>query len=183
MLRRFTMHEYLQLYDRGVLERGDNTELLNGEIHELGRFSPLHSEVVSRVSAKLFELCGNEIKFRVRSPIPLNGISYVQPDIAIVRDRPNDYWLRHPRPEDVLLLIEVSDTMIEYDREVKLPHYANAGITELWLIDLVDHCIEQHYRPFRKEYGSRQLASPATKVQCHAVPQITLSLGEILADA
>ncbi|MEJ7871360.1 MAG: Uma2 family endonuclease, partial [Rubrobacteraceae bacterium] len=87
-------------------------------------------------------------------PIILPDSSEPEPDVTVLRPRDDFYAAGHPVPEDVLLLIEVSDTSLEYDREVKLPLYARAGIPEVWIVDLVNEKIHTYSQPAARSYAN-----------------------------
>ena len=122
----------------GILPEDDRVELIEGEIVAMSPVGSRHAAHVARAQAALHGVVGDRAIVWVQNPIDLDDRSEPQPDVALLAPRPDFYEGRHPRPADVLLLLEVSDSAADYDRQVKLPLYARAGIAEVWLIDLAE---------------------------------------------
>jgi Uma2 family endonuclease len=127
--RRFTVHDYHRMGEAGILHEDDRVELIEGEIVEMAAIGTRHFSCVNRLNRLLVMSVGDEAVISVQNPVRLNEHTELQPDLAVIRAR--DYRESLPEPDDVLLLIEVSDTTLAYDRGVKLPLYAKAGITEV----------------------------------------------------
>ena len=134
--KRFTISEYEQIAAAGLLGEGERFELLGGEIVEMAALGPQHSASVTRVTELFYALNNPHITIRVQDPVRLGDFSAPQPDISVVNRRDDRYAGGHPEPEDVLLLIEVSESSLPYDRDVKLFLYARPGIPEVWLLDV-----------------------------------------------
>lgn len=150
--------DYHKMGEAGILpERG--IELINGEIIEMSPIGSRDAATVDRISNLLTHLLFRKAIIRVQNPIGINHISEPEPDISILKYQPDFYKNKHPQPEVVLLEIEVADTSISYDREVKLPLYAGAGIREYWLINLGKEQIEVHTEPVGNDYQSRKLVN------------------------
>ena len=98
----------------------------------------------------------------------------------LLKPAPDDYTIRHPRPEDVLLLIEVSDTTLSYDREEKLPAYGRAGVGEVWIVNLIDASIEVYREPHFTGYGSTTVLRAGEAAKPHAFPDTSVDVGELL---
>src|SRR5436190_15615228 len=130
--RRFTLDEYHRMGKTGILSEDDRVELIEGEIIEMSPIGSRHAACVDRFNELIARLRLNII-VRVQSSIQLDDYSQPQPDLALLRRRDDFYSSSLPRPADVLLVIEVADTTLEYDRFVKLPLSAHAGIPEAWL--------------------------------------------------
>lgn len=149
---RWTAAEYRKLVEAGVFAEDDRIELIEGELIEM---APIGEEHAGQVN-----LLGNEFSYRlygrvvvaVQNPIALSEYSDPQPDIALLRWRPDFYRRQRHGPHDVLLIVEVAETSVRYDREVKLPLYARHGIPESWLIDLRRPCLEIHRDPTPEGY-------------------------------
>lgn len=151
--RRFTREEYYRLADLGLF-RGERVELIEGEIVKMSPISPLHGEIVTLLAERLWKLFGEGYRVRVQLPLSLND-SEPEPDIAVVPGKAGDYL--HAHPTTALLVVEVAQTSLEYDREVKATLYARAGIPEYWIINLDEQCVEV-YRdpaPMGEGYGYR----------------------------
>jgi len=178
--KRFTTQEYEQIAAAGVFAEDDRVELLEGEIVELSPLGPQHSACVDRLNRLLQRRVGDEAIVRVQSPVRLGQHSEPQPDVALLQPRPDFYADGHPEPEDVLLLIEVADSSLSYDRELKLPLYARAGVAEVWLVGLLPQTIEVFRAPSESGYGERREARRGESVAALNAPSVVLSVAEIL---
>jgi len=167
-LRPFSADEYEAMIRTGVLRADDRCELLEGEIVEMSPLGSRHIACVNRLVMRLVPLVGASAIVSAQNSIRLGDYSEPQPDLALLKPRPDFYERSLPRAADVLLLIEVSDTTLAYDRGAKLPIYAANGIAEVWLVDLEADTIETHtdpaahgYRKVRRARRGDALASPA----------------------
>ena len=142
----FTVEQYERMIEAGILTKYDRVELIEGEIVGMSPIGPRHAACVSRLNA-LLQKFGRDTIVGVQSPVRLGDHSEPQPDISLLKWRDDFYGQGHPQASDVLLLIEVSDATLKYDRQIKMPLYARAGIEELWLVNLQDGEIEIHARP------------------------------------
>ncbi len=150
--RPFSADEYHKLVRAGVLGEDDRVELIEGEIVEMAAVGSRHAACVKRLNALLGQNLAEDAIVSVQDPIRLSDNSEPEPDLALLKPRDDFYAGEHPAPEDVLLVIEVSETSVEYDSEVKLPLYARAGIPEAWLVNLPEQRIEVHSSPVDGEY-------------------------------
>src|SRR6266498_3300178 len=143
----FTVDDYHRLAELGILGEDDRVELLDGQIVEMTPIGPDHAGCVDALNRLLSRLVGDTGIVRVQNPLVLSSEWEPQPDLVVLRPRADGYRKAHPGPEDVLLVIEVADTSLESDREVKLPRYAVAGIPEVWLVALANDRIEVYRQP------------------------------------
>src|SRR5215210_4225582 len=143
--RRFTVHDYHRMGEAGILHEDDRVELIEGEIVEMAAIGTRHFSCVNGLTRLLIRSVGDEAIVSVQNPVRLNDHTEPQPDLTVIRER--DYRESLPMPEDVLLLIEVSDTTLRYDRNLKLPLYARAGILEVWIVDLSGDLLERPSDP------------------------------------
>jgi Uma2 family endonuclease len=144
---RLSVAEYHRMGEIGILGPELRTELIDGEIVSMPPIGHPHAGTVNDLSSILKEAVGPAAILAVQNPVWLDEHSEPLPDIALLRPRSDWYRNAHPRADDVLLLIEVADTSLVYDREVKLPRYARAGIPEVWLVDLGGRRLNIHRRP------------------------------------
>jgi Uma2 family endonuclease len=147
---RWTVADVDRMLGSGLLDQTDRVELIEGELIDMAPIGSRHAYTVDAIARKLQRLLGDRQLVRVQNPIRLGELSEPQPDIAVVRDR--SYAAAHPEAADVLLLIEVADTTLEFDRDVKLPLYARHGILESWLIDVAARQLSIHREPAEGEY-------------------------------
>ena len=151
-LRRFTLAEYYAMAEAGILTEDDRVELIDGVIVEMAPVGSRHVGVVNGYTRALTEAVGRRAVVQVQSPIRLDDGTEPQPDIVLLQERPDLYGSGHAGPQDILLVIEVADTSVDYDRNEKLPRYARAGIPEVWLTVLPEGVVESHTEPTQDGY-------------------------------
>jgi Uma2 family endonuclease len=150
--RRFTATDYARMHESGILAEDDRVELLDGEIYLMSPIGPRHAALVNRLNKLLLRQIGDDAILSIQNPIQLDAYSQPQPDLALLAVRADEYAAALPTPPDVLLLIEVADTSLVYDRQKKLPRYAAAQIPEVWIIDVDRQIIEQYAQPIDDQY-------------------------------
>ncbi len=142
---RFSVDDYEQMIAHGILTENERVELIRGEIVEKMVIGPLHSAIVNRINRLLTTRLSSAI-VSVQNPIVLTD-SEPEPDLALLVARDDFYASSKPQAHDVLLVIEVADSSLAYDREIKLPLYAQAGIQELWIVNLDESKVEVYRQP------------------------------------
>jgi Uma2 family endonuclease len=177
---RFSVDEYEQMIEYGILTENARVELIRGEIIAKMAIGDPHAACVKRLN-RLFALTvGNRALVSVQDPIRLID-SEPEPDVALLLPRDDFYLSGKPRSDDILLLIEVSDSSLEYDRQVKLPLYAEAGIVEFWIVNLEDSCLEVYRRPGGTGvYTYLNIFRRGDHVEIVALPGSTLAVDDIL---
>lgn len=193
--RRFTVEQYHQMAEAGILGEDDRVELLDGEIVEMSPIGARHAGIVNRLSRMLVQQVGDAASVSVQNPVRLSEYSEPRPDLMLLRPRSDDYIHTLPGPEDVLLLIEVADTTVTGDRLVKLPLYAHAGIREVWLCNLSGRAVapgravptgpilEVYRRPDSDGYGEIAVLRPGQHVTPEALPAQEFRVAELLGEA
>ncbi|MFN6500160.1 MAG: Uma2 family endonuclease [Nostoc sp. DedQUE01] len=151
--KRFTIAEYHRLAELGFFKVNDRVELINGEIIQMAAKATSHSVCSTRLYRELFKLVVEQAILRGQEPIIIGDDSEPEPDLVIVRNRPDDYLEAHPSPSDVLLVIEISNSTLKYDQDVKLSLYAEAGISDYWIFNLVDNYLECYSEPYQDLQG------------------------------
>jgi len=178
--RLFTVDDYYRMAETGLIGPEEKTELLDGEVVYLMPIHPRHAGcVIDLTQALVAKLAGRSL-VSAQNPIHLSEISEPQPDIAILHPRAGGYRAVHPRPSDVQFLIEVADSSLDLDRRVKVPLYAAAGIAEVWLVDLVNAVVEVYREPEDGLYRFRRAHARGSVVSAAALPEISLTVDEIL---
>ena len=178
--RRFTVDEYHRMARTGILTEADRVELIEGEIIQLTPIGQRHAACVAQLTRRLIHALGDRALVWPRNPVRLPRDTEPQPDVTLLRPRPDDYF-RHPaNPEDVLLLIEVADISYRYDRGVKLPLYARAGVPEVWIIDLTHEVVEIHRQPGPRGYGSTHRVERGGTLTPLAFDDVVLAAANIL---
>jgi Uma2 family endonuclease len=167
--------------DVGIFSEDDRVELLAGEIVEMSPIGPLHAGTVGRLTALFSSQLGTEVLVWVQNPLLLRTEdSEPQPDVALLRPRSDFYTRSHPEAQAVYLVIEVADTSVVADREVKLPIYARAGVPEAWLLDVATQHLEVHRHPTPDGYQVVHSLQRGESVAPQAFPQLVLTVDALL---
>lgn len=190
--------------EAGIFTEDDRVELIDGEIlykhpidssyagcvnphprtASLGSKAKLmgsrHAGCVDRFNTYLHRQVGDIAIIRVQNPIRIDDFSEPEPDIALLKPRGDYYSNSHPTPADVLLVIEVADTSVDYDRHVKMPLYARAGIPEAWLVILPKDIIEVHSQPQNRKYQKVQRLKRGKLLTSPTIPSLSLNVDDIL---
>jgi Uma2 family endonuclease len=164
----------------GILGEDDRVELLEGEVEEMTPIGSRHAAVVDRLNRLFSRHLGENAIIRIQNPIRLGEYSEPQPDLALLRPRPDFYSSAHPGTEDVLLVIEVAETSADYDRVIKLPLYARWGILEVWLVNLDGEAIEVCRSPSAEGYGEVHTVRSGARLSPTSFPDLKLAVEEIL---
>lgn len=152
--KKFTIAEYHQLVDLGFFTEDEKIELIRGEIINMAPKRTPHSVCNSLLWKKLYQLIGQQAEIRVQEPITLPSDSEPEPDVVVAKLKADNYLSAHPVAEDIILVVEIADSTLKYDREVKIPLYAEAGINDYWIFNLVDKCLEVYTKPFSRQNGN-----------------------------
>ena len=177
---RLTVQDYHRLGEAGVLRRDDRVELLEGQLVDMSPIGPRHAFVIDLLAKILIPAVGDRGWVRVQQPVVLDGGSEPQPDLVVASPSPRGYRDAHPRPDDVLLVIEVADTSFEFDSTVKRALYARAEVREFWIVDLTANRVLVHRAPGAGVYGLIEAVGTSGTVQAGALPDITISAATIL---
>ena len=181
-VRRFTPAEFLALAEVGILTSSDRVELLDGVIIEMAPIGDPHAGTVDIYTEMLPSGVDWGALLRVQGPLELDEHSRLYPDLMLLRRRADFYRTETPRPEDVMLLIEVADSSVGYDRHEKLPRYARAGIPEVWITVLPERIIEAHTEPSGGRYTRNRIYVPGDTISPGALPDIELAVSDILPE-
>jgi Uma2 family endonuclease len=177
---RFTVDEFLAMDESGLFAPDQRLELVDGEVIEMTPIGTRHAAAVARLNLEFTEALVRRAIVWTQSAIRLDGLNMPQPDVVLVRWRADFYRDRHPQPEDVLLLVEVSDTTRRWDRRVKRPRYAAAGIPEMWLVDLVAGVVEVARSPGPQRYGTVETRERGETVAPAAFPQVEVAVTDLV---
>jgi Uma2 family endonuclease len=177
--RRFSVNDYERMIKLGILGPEDNVELIRGEIIEKMAKGTPHSACLTRLTRDFPVRFGGRALPSVQNPLVLRD-SEPEPDFMLLRLRADCYESSHPVPKDVLLLIEVSDTSLVYDRDVKLPLYAENGIIEYWIADVINRRLEIYRNPQPDgTYASTQVLQPGDRIDLVAFPGEFIDVGDL----
>ena len=178
--RRFTVEEYHRTADAGVFGEDDRVELLEGEIVEMAPIGSRHAACVRRLNEVFGERLRGRAIVAVQDPVRLGEHSEPQPDVALLRRREDRYTAAHPGPQDVLLVVEVADTSAAWDRERKVPLYAQAGVPEVWVVDLVAGAVHTYRGPAGGAYAEADRVGPGDHVAPEAFPDAAVDVADLL---
>jgi len=176
----FTVDDYHAMADAGVFAPDARVELIEGAIYERAPIGPPHASSVDRPNMLLAGAAAGRVIIRVQGPVEANRHSEPQPDLTVLAARDDYYGGAHPRPDDILWVIEVSDTTLRFDRRVKLPMYARSGIAEVWIVDVNAATVEVHRRLGPGGYTETIVAHPGDVVSPLALPDVTVAVAAVV---
>jgi len=148
----FSVSDYYRLTETNILSDDEHVELINGELFDMAPIGSFHAGLVTRLSRLLITKLGEQAIVTVQNPLYLAEFSAPEPDIAVLKPRTDDYMQSLPTAQDVLLLIEVADTSLHYDLNIKLPLYAKHQIPEVWLCDVKEKRLDIYQQPENDYY-------------------------------
>jgi Uma2 family endonuclease len=179
-LKRLTTEDYHRMSELGILNPNERTELITGQIVLKASKSASHVLTLCLLATALETLLDRPVFVITQDPIHLDDYSEPEPDLAIVRGTVLDYADYHPRPSDIDLVVEVADSTLRQDCEVKDKLYAQAGIADYWVVDLKNRQLHIFRNPTPIGYTSHLILSEPSEISPLAFPHITLSLTAIL---
>ena len=180
--RRFTADEYHRMVSAGILREGDRVELIDGHVLVMHPMGPRHNACVSRTNRALVLGAGEDAIVLPQGSVRLDLYYEPQPDLVLLRPRADFYASRHAAPSDILLAIEIADTSLEYDRDVKAPVYATAGIAEYWLADLNATVVWRYSRPERGAYRVVEEYRRGQSLTPQLLPSCTIAVDVLLTE-
>ena len=178
--RRFSVAEYYAMAKVGILAQNDRVELLEGDLIVMPPIGDWHAASVDRFTNVLPPRLQGRAIVRVQNPTRLNKRSEPQPDVMLLRWRDDFYQGGHPGPGDVLLLIEVAETSVDYDRGAKLSAYARAGIPEVWIVTRENRRIEAYTEPEGGAYARVRHAEAGARIAPQAFPDVVLDVDRVV---
>ena len=176
---RFSVDEYYRMSELGILKDFEKSEIIEGELIQKTGIGDTHAFIVDSLNRFFIKNVSDDVLVRVQNPVRLSDYNEPEPDLALADLRKFD-GRRHPRPEEVILLVEVSDTTVKYDRDKKLPLYAEAEIPEVWIVNLPNEIIEVHSKPSVGLYQFVKIYKRGEVVKSEALPELTLEVDKIL---
>lgn len=182
--KRFTIDEYHRLIELGFLQESDRIELIRGELMQMAAKGTPHTVCGSILCRQLDRLLGDRAVIRGQDPITLPNQSEPEPDVVVARGKDEDYLAHHPYPEDIFLVIEISDSTLNYDQTTKLEVYAEAGISDYWIVNLNVRQLECYSQPYENAQGdfnylSKQIFLPHQSLPIPGFEDIVLDLSRI----
>jgi Uma2 family endonuclease len=182
--KRFTLDEYHRLGELGFFHEDDRIELIRGEIIQMSAKGTAHETCLRNLLRELPKLVGDRATLQTQAPIILPSVSEPEPDFAIVQNRDDNYLSQHPTPNDVLLVMEVADSSLDYDQDVKIPLYAEARISDYWILNLFDNQLETYSEPYQNgqgKYGykNKRIILPNQVIALPCFPDLSLDLAKV----
>ena len=178
---RFTAHEYFRMGETGVLPRDARVELIDGALIDMPPIGSAHASVVDHLGDLLYDALAGRAMVRRQQPVLLDEHSAPQPDLAVAVKRDDYYRQSHPRARDVLLVVEVSDSMLAFDHDVKGTLYARAGIPEFWIVDLDGARLTRFLSPRNGAYAESAVFAAHDSVELGAFADVRIGLSAIFS--
>lgn len=178
--RKFTVDEYYHMAEVGILRPDERVELIDGEIILMPPIGEPHAVGVDNLTLPFAEIARGQFIVRVQGPIRLDSGSELNPEVVLLRLREAGYISGHPGPDDVLLVIEVSDTTLAHDRGTKLNLYAEANIPETWIMNLPEDCIESFTEPGPEGYSQNAIYRRGDTISPTTLTGIEFAVDELL---
>ncbi len=175
--RKLDVSDYYRMSEVGIFGEDDRLELIDGELINMAPIGQGHAATVSGLARALVRACADSAIVWPQNPVRLDQWNEPQPDLAVLRARADFYATgERPGPADVLLLVEVADSSLRFDRTVKLPLYARAGIAELWIVDLKRRVLEAHRSPAGDGYREMAAHQAGEQLALLLAPEIVVQL-------
>jgi Uma2 family endonuclease len=176
----FTVDEYYRMADAGILTREDRVELIDGEIIEMSPIGVRHAGCVNAATAALTQAFRGKAVVSVQNPLQLTNYTEPEPDVVLLQFRTDSYRGKKQEAADALLVLEVSDTSFAYDSKVKLPLYAEAGIPEVWIENLLEDRLMVYRRPQGNTYRISLSLERTDSISLEAFPDLVFAISELL---
>jgi Uma2 family endonuclease len=177
--RRFTADEYHRLAESGILDPDDRVELIEGDLIEMAPIGKFHVAMVLQLQRLLHRAVDQDGLVSTQNPLRLNAVTEPEPDLVVLKTRDDFYRSRIPEAADALLVIEVADSSLRFDRDTKPGLYANAGIPELWVIDIPGRCVWVYRSPGADEYADVRKATPDDHIAPLSFPGASVRVGAL----
>lgn len=179
--KQFTFEEYHRLGELGFFASGERVELIRGDIIKMAAKRTPHSVCNSLIFGELYSLLKGKANVRGQEPIIIPPNSEPEPDVVIAYKKEDNYLSSHPQPQDILLVIEISESTLKFDQDVKLSLYAEARITNFWIFNLVNNHLETYQQPYQElngnyNYRSKQIYLPNEDISLPGFPDIKIEL-------
>lgn len=179
---RFSVVEYHRMAEAGILKPDARVELLNGEIMDMSPLGPFHGGITTYLTDFFVQASKGRWQTRVQNVVRLDDLSEPQSDLVLARPDPDYYRKHHPQPNDVFLLVEISDTSLEMDRSEKLPADGRSGIPEVWIANRIELTVEVYREPHFTGYGSKTVLRAGDQARPQAFPDVAVDVAELLRE-
>jgi Uma2 family endonuclease len=179
-LRSLSVQDYHRMVAAGILAADERVELIEGQLYTMAAKGTAHSAAVTRIDRVLSRLLAGRAPLRFQDPVQLSDLSEPEPDVAVVHLDPLDYEDHHPTPGEIFWLIEVADSTLRRDRDLKVPLYGRSGIAEYWILDVQERCLYVFRQSEAEGYGMEQKFYEGDTVTPLAFPDCEIAVQEFL---
>lgn len=176
---RFSVDEYYKMIDLGLLKDYEKAEIIDGELIQKMPIGDRHALVVDLLNKFFIRNVSDVIRVGIQNPLRVTDYNEPEPDV-VLSDLTKYDGNRHPRPDEVILVVEVSDSTLKYDRDVKIPLYAESEIPEVWIVNLKKDLIEVHQKPDSGIYQLTQIFKKGETITSSVLPDLSLKVDKIL---
>lgn len=176
---RFKVDDYYKMIELGILKDYEKAEIIEGELIKKIPIGDRHAATVDFLNRLFVRNLSDDVLVRIQNPIRLSDYNEPEPDIVLT-DLKKYNGRRHPQPPEIILIVEVSDSTLKYDRDTKLSLYAEAEIYEVWIINLQSDIIEVHQNPSNGIYQLAKIFKRGEKVQSEVLPELSFDVDKIL---
>ena len=180
--KRFTVDDYYRMADAGILSDRERVELIDGEVVTMSPIGPRHSACVSRANQALVLAARETVIVQPQGPVRLDRFNEPQPDLMLLLPRTDFYASRHVGPDDVLLVIEIADSSLRYDRELKATLYAAWGVPEYWVADLPHNLLWRYTSPEGGAYTKVDSLQRGQSIAPHRLPACVVPVDAFLIE-
>ncbi len=177
---RFSVDDYYKMIEMGMIDDYEKAEIIDGEMIPKMSIGERHAWIVDLLARYFIERLPKMILVRNQNPLRLSDFDETEPEIVLA-DLTKYDGRRHPRPAETILVVEVSDTSLKQDRDVKLPLYAEAGIAEVWIVNLIHNVIEIHHDPNFGIYQRVQIFKAGEQIVSAALPEFVLEVDSVIS--
>jgi len=179
-LRSLSVQDYHRMVAAGILAADERVELIEGQLYTMAAKGTAHSAAVTRIDRVLSRLLAGRALLRFQDPVQLSDLSEPEPDVAVVHLDPLDYEDHHPTPGEIFWLIEVADSTLRRDRDLKVPVYGRSGIAEYWILDVQERCLYVFRQPEVGGYGVEQKLYEGDAIAPLAFPDCEVAVQDFL---
>ena len=174
------VREYYRMAEAGIFEPTEHVELIEGEIVDMVPIGSVHNGTLSGLTHAVFRGVGDRAVVTVQGPLRLSDHSEPQPDLLLLKPRADHYRSEHPTPAEVLLLVEIADGSLRFDRGVKLPLYARHKVPEVWIVNLGEGVVEVYREPKDEAYLATTRAARGDMLEPAALPGLRIAVTAVI---
>lgn len=182
-IKQFSVDDYYKMVEAGILLENPHEEILDGILYEMPNSTPRNASVTSFLSNHFYRRF-DEIEFSIHQyrPVRLDDFNELVPDLSFLKKREDSYRNGHPKANDVLVLMEISDQTLEFDKTKKFPVYGKFEIPEIWLVNLLNNLVEVYRQPIEGIYKNVKIYKLGEIVKSETISQLEIEVNKILGE-